>query len=163
MALIYNWSGPARIGLSEPHKRGCLRPHYPEVKTGMFEKSSKMSGPLNDSIRDQTIFLFLIIWKKLHLFAEFWQHFEEKRPKRAETNMDAIYWNTRLQQEQSLVEITPHAFTPSVTVFLGAGATFDWTFFDNSNRRKDLRQPSKVVIFDSDLVRRGNSNCRRLN
>ncbi len=26
----------------------------------------------------------------------------------------------------------------------GAGATFDWLFFDNSNRRKDLRQPSKL-------------------
>jgi hypothetical protein len=45
----------------------------------------------------------------------------------------------------------------------GASATFDWTFFDNSNRRKVVRQPSKVVIFDLDLVRRGNSNCRRLN
>jgi hypothetical protein len=45
----------------------------------------------------------------------------------------------------------------------GAGATFDWTFFDNWNRRKELRRPSKVVMFDSDLVRRGNSNCRRLN
>jgi hypothetical protein len=45
----------------------------------------------------------------------------------------------------------------------GAGATFDWTFFDNWNRRKVLRRPSKVVMFDSNLVRRGNSNCRRLN
>ncbi len=45
----------------------------------------------------------------------------------------------------------------------GTGATFDWTFFDNSNRRKVDRRPSKVVIFDSDLVRRGSSNCRRLN
>ncbi len=33
-----------------------------------------------------------------------------------------------------------------------AGAMFDWTFFDNSNRRKVVRQPSKVVMFDSDLV-----------
>ncbi len=41
----------------------------------------------------------------------------------------------------------------------GAGATFDWTFFDNWNQRKELRRPSKVVMFDSDLVRRGNSNC----
>jgi hypothetical protein len=46
---------------------------------------------------------------------------------------------------------------------MGAGATFDWTFFDNWNRRKELRRPSKVAIFDSDLVRRGSSNCRRLN
>ncbi len=45
----------------------------------------------------------------------------------------------------------------------GAGARFDWTFFDNWNRRKELRRPSKVVMFDSDLVRHGNSNCRRLN
>jgi hypothetical protein len=35
---------------------------------------------------------------------------------------------------------------------MGAGATFDWTLFDNSNRRKVVRQPSKVVMFDSDLV-----------
>ncbi len=34
----------------------------------------------------------------------------------------------------------------------GAGATFDWTLFDNSNRRKVVRRPSKVVMFDSDLV-----------
>jgi hypothetical protein len=46
---------------------------------------------------------------------------------------------------------------------LGAGATFDWTFFDDWNRRKVLRRPSKVVMFDLDLVRRGNSNCQRLN
>ena len=26
---------------------------------------------------------------------------------------------------------------------MGAGATFDWTFFDNSNRRKELRRPFK--------------------
>ncbi len=37
---------------------------------------------------------------------------------------------------------------------LGAGATFDWAFFDNWNRRKVLQRPSKVVMFDSDLVRR---------
>ncbi len=35
----------------------------------------------------------------------------------------------------------------------GVGAMFDWTLFDNSNRRKDARRPSKVAMFDSDLVR----------
>ncbi len=45
----------------------------------------------------------------------------------------------------------------------GAGAMFDWTLFDNSNQRKVVQQPSKVVMFDSDLVRRGSSNCRTLN
>jgi hypothetical protein len=30
---------------------------------------------------------------------------------------------------------------------------FDWTLFDNSNQRKDVRWPSKVAMFDSDLVR----------
>jgi hypothetical protein len=40
-------------------------------------------------------------------------------------------------------------------VLMGAGATFDWTLLDNSNRRKVARQPSKVVMFDSDLVQRG--------
>jgi hypothetical protein len=46
---------------------------------------------------------------------------------------------------------------------MGAGATFDWTLFDNSNQRKVVRRPSKVVMFDLDLVRRGSSNCRTLN
>ena len=45
----------------------------------------------------------------------------------------------------------------------GTGATFDWTFFDNWNWRKELRRVWKVVMFNSDLVRRGSSNCRRLN
>ncbi len=45
----------------------------------------------------------------------------------------------------------------------GAGATFDWTLFDNSNRRKVVRRPSKVVMFDLDLVQRGSSNCRTIN
>ena len=27
---------------------------------------------------------------------------------------------------------------------MGAGATFDWTLFDNSNRRKVVRRPSKL-------------------
>jgi hypothetical protein len=40
-----------------------------------------------------------------------------------------------------------------------AGATFNWTLFDNSNRRKVVRRPSKVVMFNSDLVRPGSSNC----
>ena len=44
-----------------------------------------------------------------------------------------------------------------------AGATFDLTLFDNSNQRKVVRQPSKLVMFDSDLVQRGSSNCRTLN
>ncbi len=35
---------------------------------------------------------------------------------------------------------------------MGAGATFDWTLFDNSNWRKVVRRPSKVVMFDSDYV-----------
>jgi hypothetical protein len=48
-------------------------------------------------------------------------------------------------------------------IFERAGATFDWTLFDNSNRRKVVRRPSKVVMFDSDLVRRGSSNYRTLN
>jgi hypothetical protein len=39
-------------------------------------------------------------------------------------------------------------------LYSGAGATFDWTFLDNWNQRKILRRPSKVVMFDSDLVRR---------
>jgi len=43
----------------------------------------------------------------------------------------------------------------------GTGATFDWTFFDNWNRRKELWRVWKVAMFDSDLVRRGSSNCRR--
>ena len=36
-------------------------------------------------------------------------------------------------------------------VFLGAGATSDWTLFDNSNQRKVVRRPSKVVMFDSTM------------
>ncbi len=35
---------------------------------------------------------------------------------------------------------------------MGAGATFDLTLFDNSNWRKDVWRPSKVAMFDSDLV-----------
>ena len=46
---------------------------------------------------------------------------------------------------------------------MGADATFNWTLFDNSNQRKVVRRPSKVVMFNSDLVRRGSSNCRTLN
>ncbi len=33
------------------------------------------------------------------------------------------------------------------------GATFDWTLFDNWNQRKVVLRPSKVAMFDSDLVR----------
>ncbi len=29
---------------------------------------------------------------------------------------------------------------------------FDWTLFDNSNQRSFVRWPSKVGMFDSDLV-----------
>ncbi len=36
---------------------------------------------------------------------------------------------------------------------MGAGATFDWTLFDNWNQRKVVQRPSKVAMFDSDLVR----------
>ena len=35
---------------------------------------------------------------------------------------------------------------------MGAGATFDWTLFDNWNWRKVVWRPSKVVMFDSDYV-----------
>jgi hypothetical protein len=35
-------------------------------------------------------------------------------------------------------------YTEIGVMLMGAGATFDWLFFDNSNRRKDLRQPSKL-------------------
>ncbi len=35
---------------------------------------------------------------------------------------------------------------------MGAGAMFDWSLFDNWNRRKVVRQPSKAAMFDSDLV-----------
>ncbi len=41
-----------------------------------------------------------------------------------------------------------------------AGATFNWTLFDNSNRRKVVRRPSKVVMFDLNYVRRKIDNCR---
>jgi hypothetical protein len=43
-----------------------------------------------------------------------------------------------------------------------AGATF-WTLIDNSNRRKVVWRPSKVVMFDSDLVWHGDSNYQTLN
>ncbi len=33
------------------------------------------------------------------------------------------------------------------------GGMFDWTYFDNWNRRSSVWRPSKVGMFDSDLVR----------
>jgi hypothetical protein len=39
-------------------------------------------------------------------------------------------------------------------ILTGAGAMFDWTLFNNSNQRKVVRQPLKVVMFDSDYVQR---------
>jgi len=32
---------------------------------------------------------------------------------------------------------------------MGAGATFDWTLFDNWNRRKEVRRVWKVAMFDN--------------
>jgi hypothetical protein len=34
----------------------------------------------------------------------------------------------------------------------GACGIFDWTLFDNSNRRKVVRRPAKVGMFDLNLV-----------
>jgi len=36
----------------------------------------------------------------------------------------------------------------------GAGATFDWTLFNNWNKRKFVQRLQKVAMFDSDYVRR---------
>ncbi len=38
------------------------------------------------------------------------------------------------------------------TLTMGAGATFDLTLFDNSNWRKVVRWPSKVVMINWDYV-----------
>jgi hypothetical protein len=37
-------------------------------------------------------------------------------------------------------------------LIMGGGATFDWTLFNNSNQRKVVQRPSKVVMCNLDLV-----------
>jgi hypothetical protein len=83
-----------------------------------------------------------------------------------------IYYNHCLTNLHNCIEKFKKKFHPrlfsqikpflimSRSLNLGADATFDWTLFANSNRRKVVRRPSKVVMFDSDYVPQKIDNYR---
>ncbi len=68
--------------------------------------------------------------------------------------MTEFTWISRLRKiKQIIFCVNSQSIFNLSQFYKGAGATFDWTLFNNSSWRKVVRRPSKVVMFDSDYVR----------